>query len=211
MKFEQCPVLQSFPVRRGKRLAPGWWWSSTTGRHVAFGSAAMRLHVMLLDRDRRVSGLAGRPVELRWRDERQDHSHLPQLMVRLGDGTGVLADCSSRPQLSARQREVSAVVGQLCRSVGWQYWVLGPVDLVYQRNVTWLAGYRHPRYGGGRELARAVREAFARRRPLWEGVAEVGDPISVMPAVFHALWSGSLSADLRVPMHERMPVWTESA
>ena len=82
------------------------------------------------------------------------------------------------------------MVGRLCRSVGWQYWVLGPVDVVYQRNVTWLAGYRHPRYGGGPDVARAVWEAFADRRPLVDGVAEVGDPIRVVPAVFHALWSG---------------------
>ncbi|MFD4972432.1 hypothetical protein [Streptomyces sp. NPDC058424] len=37
--FGSAPV-RLLPVRRGKRLAPGWWWSSTTGRLVHYGSAA---------------------------------------------------------------------------------------------------------------------------------------------------------------------------
>ncbi|MFE7214087.1 hypothetical protein ACFY0A_41580 [Streptomyces sp. NPDC001698] len=32
--------VRLFPVRRGKRLASGWWWSSTTGRLVHYGSVA---------------------------------------------------------------------------------------------------------------------------------------------------------------------------
>lgn len=86
--FENCPPLKPFSVRKGKRLAPGWWWSATTGRLVHYGSAAMRLHVMLLDRDPRVSGLAARPLELRWHVPGGVRAHAPQLMLRLADGQG---------------------------------------------------------------------------------------------------------------------------
>ncbi|MFF4935123.1 TnsA-like heteromeric transposase endonuclease subunit [Streptomyces griseofuscus] len=209
--FEQCPPVQPFPNRKGKRLAPGWWWSSTTGQLVYYGSAAMRLHVMLLDRDPRVSSLAARPLELRWREPSGVRAHAPQLMLRLADGRGMLADCTGRGQLSRRQRSVGAVVGEICSAAGWQYWVLGPVDPVYRRNVTWLAGYRHPRHHGGRLLAEALQEAFAEPAPLWERVRSVGDPLVVLPALFHALWAGRLGADLGVPMHERMPVWAQAA
>lgn len=92
--FENCSPLKPFPVRKGKRLAPGWWWSATTGRLVHYGSAAMRLHVMLLDRDPRISGLAARPLELRWHVPSGVRAHAPQLMLRLADGQGVLADCT---------------------------------------------------------------------------------------------------------------------
>ncbi|MGW8954736.1 TnsA-like heteromeric transposase endonuclease subunit [Streptomyces sp. NPDC055709] len=204
--FEQCPPLRPFPVRTGKRLAPGWWWSSTTGRLVHYGSAAMRLHVMLLDRDRRVSGLAARPLELRWREPGGTRAHAPQLMLRLADGRAVLADCTTRPELSQRQRSLASAVGQMCAAVGWRYWVLGPVDPVYRRNVTWLSGYRHPRHRGGQQLAAALRETFAEPAPLWEGVRRTGDPMLVLPALFHALWAGELAADLGAPMHERMLV-----
>lgn len=126
----------------------------------------MRLHVMLLDRDPRVSGLATRPLELRWHGPSGVRSHAPQLMLRLVDGQGVLADCTGKGELSRRQRSVAAVVGEICTAVGWRYWVLEPVDPIYRRNVTWLAGYRHPRHHGGQLLAAALQEAFAEPAPL---------------------------------------------
>ncbi|MCZ7430165.1 TnsA-like heteromeric transposase endonuclease subunit [Streptomyces sp. WMMC1477] len=207
--FERCPPLRPFPIRRGKRLAPGWWWSATTGRLVHYGSAAMRLHVMLLDRDPRVSGLAARPLELRWRERGETRMHAPQLMLRLADGEGVLADCRASQELSQRQRSLAAVVGEICGAVGWRYWVLGPVNPVYRRNVTWLARYRHPRYHGGQRLAAALEDTFAHPAPLWDGVRAIGDPLLVLPALFHALWAGQLAADLAAAMHERMLVWTQ--
>ncbi|MCB8908442.1 TnsA-like heteromeric transposase endonuclease subunit [Streptomyces sp. NPDC056664] len=163
-----CILRRIHPIRRA--------WSSTTGRLVPYGSAAMRLHVMLLDRDSRISGLAALPLELRWRDPSGVRAHVPQLMLRFGDGQAVLADCTSSPELSRRQRSLASAVGHMCTAVGWRYWVLGPVDPVYRRNVTWLAGYRHTRHSGGQALAAAVHEAFTEPAPLWEGVRRVGDP-----------------------------------
>jgi hypothetical protein len=209
--FERCPPLKPFPVRKGKRLAPGWWWSATTGRLVHYGSAAMRLHVMLLDRDPHVAGLAARPLELRWREPGGARAHAPQLMLRLADGQGVLADCTARPELSQPQRSLAAVIGEICAAVGWRYWVLGPVNPVYRRNVAWLAGYRHPQYHGGPQLAAALQEAFAEPAPLWEGVPGIGDPMLVLPSLFHALWAGRLAAELGAAMHERMLVWAQAA
>ncbi|MER6112577.1 TnsA-like heteromeric transposase endonuclease subunit [Streptomyces hirsutus] len=127
--FESCPPLKPFPVRKGKRLAPGWWWSATTGKLVHYGSAAMRLHVMLLDRDPRISGLAARSLELRWHRPSGVPAHAPQLMLRLADGQGVLAGCTGRGELSRRQRSLAAAVGEVCTAAGWRYWV-GPVDPV---------------------------------------------------------------------------------
>jgi hypothetical protein len=202
--FEECLPVRPLRARPGKRLAPGWWWSATTGRLVHYGSAAARLHVMLLDRDPRVRAISARPVELRWSRDGRDRAHICDLMVRLTGGAAVLADCTTRPALSRRQRSTAQAVGHACRAAGWQYWVLGPVDPVYQRNVTSLAGYRHRRYRGTQDLACAVRDAFAADKPLADGVAEIGDPMRVLPAVFHALWCGELTADLGVPMHEQM-------
>lgn len=209
--FEQCPPLRPFPVRKGKRLAPGWWWSATTGRLVHYASAAMRLHMMLLDRNPRVSGLAARPLELRWREPGGVRAHAPQLMLRLANGQGVLADCTASVELPQRQRSLAAAVEEICAAVGWRYWVLGPVDEVYRRNVAWLAGYRHPRHHGGQPLAAVLQEAFAERTPLSEGVGGLGDPLVVLPSLLHALWAGPLAADLAAPMHERTPVWAQAA
>lgn len=81
--FEELEPVSAFPVVPGRRWGPGQWWSATTGRHVACGSAAMRAQLMVLDRDPEVVGLAGRPVRLLWRDARgQVRSWAPQLFAR---------------------------------------------------------------------------------------------------------------------------------
>ncbi|KUN75318.1 hypothetical protein AQJ66_36260 [Streptomyces bungoensis] len=63
-----------------------------------------------------------------------------------------------------------------------------------------------PRNAGRPGLTESVLEAFARPRPLIEGAEAVGDPIEVLPCVFHALWHGQLTAGLATPLHERVLV-----
>ncbi|MCW7947448.1 hypothetical protein AAW14_37435, partial [Streptomyces hygroscopicus] len=83
---------------------------------------------------------------------------------------------------------------------------LPPLDDVLAANLKWLAGYRHPRNAGRPGLREAVLGAFARPRPLLEGAEAAGDPIEVLPAVFHALWHRQLTTDLETPLHERILV-----
>ncbi|MFF8609484.1 TnsA-like heteromeric transposase endonuclease subunit [Streptomyces sp. NPDC015346] len=123
--FEDCPVIRSFPVRYGRRVAPGWWWSSTSGRLVAYGSGVMRTQLMLLDRDPAVVALACRPVELVWREDGKVVSHAPQLMARLQDGRGLLLDCAGRIGASARLAERARVVAAAAEAVGWSYRLAG--------------------------------------------------------------------------------------
>ncbi len=68
--FENLPPVSAFPVVPERHWGPGFWWSATTGRHVAAGSNAMRVQLMVLDGDADVTGLAGRPVRLLWRSPR---------------------------------------------------------------------------------------------------------------------------------------------
>ncbi|WP_324605628.1 TnsA-like heteromeric transposase endonuclease subunit [Streptomyces niger] len=124
VRFEDLQPVSAFPVVPGRRWGPGWWWSATTGRHVVHGSVAMRLQLMLLDRDPDVTGLAGRPVRLVWRDQSEGRvrSWVPQLFVRYTDGTGLLADCPARPGAGGvRARRAAEVVEAACAAVGWAY------------------------------------------------------------------------------------------
>ncbi|MFF1959820.1 TnsA-like heteromeric transposase endonuclease subunit [Streptomyces sp. NPDC058220] len=204
--LEECGPVRRFPVRHGKRMAPGWWWSATEGRLVHYASGVMRTQVMLLDHDPSVVAIACRPVELTWREgDGVVVRHAPHLMARLVDGRGLLADCAGHGEISARLASRAAVMEAAAAAVGWQYRVLRPPEPVVAANLRWLAGYRHPRYRGG-ELAGRAAEVFRRPRPLIEGVRELGDPIQVFPVVFHALWHGDLAAPLDVPLHERVTV-----
>ncbi|MEU7161951.1 TnsA-like heteromeric transposase endonuclease subunit [Streptomyces chrestomyceticus] len=206
--FEDLPPVSAFPVVPGRRWGPGLWWSATTGRHVSAGSNAMRVQLMVLDRDPDVTGLAARPVRLLWRNHRGlVRSWVPQLFARCADGTALLADCPSHPEAGGeRARGAAQAVTEACVHIGWAYRRLTPLDDVLAANLKWLAGYRHPRNAGRPGLTPAVLEAFERPRPLLEGVEAVGDPIAVLPAVFHALWHGRLAADLERPLHERVLV-----
>jgi hypothetical protein len=200
---EQAPVRR-FPVRHGRRVAPGWWWSATTGQLVHYGFGAMRTQVMLLDRDPSVVALACSPVELVWRGRGGTVlSHVPHLMARLRDGSGVLVDCAGRGGISRRLAVRAGQVVAAVEAVGWHYRVVGPPDPVVAANVRWLAGFRHPRNAAGVGAAELA-GCFARPRPLVEGVRELGDPIGVWPAVFHALWGGALRVPLDRPLHERV-------
>ncbi|WP_326816175.1 TnsA-like heteromeric transposase endonuclease subunit [Streptomyces sp. NBC_01762] len=202
--FEEGPAVQAFPVRYGRRVAPGWWWSSAGGQLVAYGSGAMRTQLMLLDRDPAVVALACRPVELVWRESSGGVvAHAPQLMARLKNGSGLLVDCVGRSGPSARLAGRARVVTAAAEAVGWSYRLAEPPDAVLVANVRWLAGYRHPRHAAGSWMPALV-AAFGSPRPAVEAVRELGDPIAVWPAVFHALWSGVLSVRLGEPLHERV-------
>jgi hypothetical protein len=159
---------------------------------------AMRTQLMLLDRERSVTGLAGRPVRLLWReDDGTVRSWVPQLFARYADGRALLADCPASPGVGGPAAQRAArVLAQACERVGWVYRRLEPPDPVVAANMRWLAGYRHPRFGADEVLCEAVLAAFARPRPLAEGVAAVGVPLRAGPMAFHLLWSGALTATL---------------
>jgi hypothetical protein len=182
--LEECLPIQHFPVLKGRRTAPGWWWSATDRRLVPYGFKAMRTQVMMLDHDPRVVALACRPVELLWHGRGgKVISHAPHLMARLADGSGLLVDCVG--PFGAGRRLVRRAA-----------------HLEAAANLRWLAGYRHPRCARGR-LPEVV-ACFCTPLPLLEGVRLLGDPIAVWPIVFHALWTGVLSVPLERVLHERV-------
>ncbi|WP_308303868.1 TnsA-like heteromeric transposase endonuclease subunit [Streptomyces sp. CB02959] len=210
VRFEELSPVSAFPVVPGRRWGPGWWWSATTGRHVVHGSVSMRTQLMVLDRDPAVAGLAGRPVRFVWRGEADGRvrSWVPQLFARYADGTGLFADCPSGPASGGiRAQRAGAVLEVACARVGWAYRRLEPLPAVVEANLRWLAGYRHPRYRGSSGLQASVVEAFAVSRPLFEGAVSVGDPLQVLPVVYHGLWSGRLVAGLDEPLHGGSLVW----
>jgi hypothetical protein len=87
------------------------------------------------------------------------------------------------------------VTEQACAAVGWHYRRVGELDAVFTANLGWLAGYRHSRCRHADRVT-ALREAFARPRELLAGVRAVGDPVAVLPVLFHLLWTRELSTDL---------------
>ena len=155
--------------------------------------------------------MACSPLELAWLDpEDTVVTHAPHLMVRLQDGTGMLIDCSGSAGIPQRLVANAPRLAEAAQAAGWGYRIARPPEPVVAANVRWLSGYRHPRNGGSGRMEE-VAACFDRPRPLIEGVRQLGDPIAVWPAVFHALWAGLLRVEMDRPLHERVVAVAASA
>ena len=67
-RFEDAVPVRSFHWAKGAAHFPGLWWSSTTLAHVGFESWLERDHVMLMDFDPGITGIASQPFWLHWHE-----------------------------------------------------------------------------------------------------------------------------------------------
>jgi hypothetical protein len=199
--FQGGRPVRRFASRKGQRHLSGLWWSATTGGHVGFESWLERDHAMVLDFDPAVVGIASQPFWLAWTDLAGKRvSHAPDFFARHADGSAVVIDC--RPVERRGPRDVAKfdATQRACELVGWEYRLVGALDVILVGNLRWLGGYRHPRHRLP-EVERLLREVFTAPMSLMAGAGLAGDPIAVLPVLFHLLWRGELSADLSVPLY----------
>jgi hypothetical protein len=200
--LEQGVPVRRFRSRKGQRHLSGLWWSATTGGHVGFESWLERDSLLHLDFDPSVVGISSQPFWLHWTDAAGTTvSHAPDFFARRRDGSAVVVDC--RPVERRKPRDVAKfdATARACALAGWEYLLLGAVDALVTANLRWLAGYRHPRHRLP-EIAQLLRHAFSTPAPLLAGGQAAGDPIAVLPVLFHLLWCQELSADLSTPLHQ---------
>jgi hypothetical protein len=197
--FESFRPVRSFSSHRGKRSFSGLWWFSRTGHHVGYESWLERDHLMVLDADAQVVAVASQPFWLSWSVGNRRVRHAPDFFVRFSDGSVAVVDVRPDDRIEPDDAAKFAASAQACASVGWGYRRLGGLPPLLAANMRWLSGYRHPRCHD-LVLTAALLETFAGRSPLMPGAAMVGDPIAVLPVLFHLLWRGRLLADLTAPL-----------
>jgi hypothetical protein len=200
--FEGGLPVRRFVRRKGQRHLSGLWWCATTGGHVGFESWLERDHLVLLDFDPTVVGIASQPFWLSWTDDAGSRvRHAPDYFTRCRDGSAVVVDCRPVERRKPRDAAKFEATASACERIGWQYRLVGAPDRIRVGNLRWLAGYRHPRHDL-RQVGTLLGEVFATPTPLMAGAEAVGDPIAVLPVLFHLLWSHELVADLSVPLTE---------
>lgn len=193
--------VRRFVSRKGQRHLSGLWWSASTCRHVGFESWLERDHLMLLDFDPTVIAIGSQPFWLRWSDgSGRPMEHVPDYFARRADGSAVMIDCRPVERRPSRDVVKFEATARACALRGWEYRLVGAAEEVLMANVRWLAGYRHPRHRLP-EVAEAFEQVFGTPTPLLAGAQAVGDPIAVLPVLFHLLWLHELAADLSVPLH----------
>ncbi|MEV7054391.1 TnsA-like heteromeric transposase endonuclease subunit [Streptomyces microflavus] len=201
VRFEDVAPVRAFKSYKGQRHLPGLWWSSTTDGHIGYESWLERDHVMLMDFDPAVVGVSSQPFWLFWMSKNSKGlSHVPDYFARRDDGSAVVFDCRPAERRRPRDWEKFEATRAACDQVGWEFRLVGAPDEVLVRNVRWLAGYRHPRHLV-EPIASELRKVFAASRPLMDGATLTGDPIAVLPVLFHLLWLHELAVDVQVPLH----------
>jgi hypothetical protein len=196
VRFEDVPPVRQFRWSKGGESFAGWYFAATTGDHVGYESWLERDRLILLDFDPSVVGIASQPFWLHWHDGRRKRRHAPDYFVRLADGGGRVVDVRAGDRIDAGAAESFEATGRACAAVGWEFQRVGVPDPVLAANLRWLARYRRSRCGRRPDIAEELVRVFREPAPLRVAAAEVGDPLVVLPVLFHLLWSGVLTVDL---------------
>ena len=194
--FERVRPVRTFPSFRGQRSFPGLYYAATMDAHVGFESWTERDVAMMLDFDPDVVGFSSQPFWLTWHQGDEDRRHAPDYFARLADGTGTVIDVKADDSIELADAEAFAAAGRACREVGWAFRRTAGPDAMLAANVRWLAGYRHARCFRN-DVASALTEIFAKPAPLMTGAYLAGDPLAVLPVLYHLLWKHTLTVELR--------------
>ncbi|MEU5941021.1 TnsA-like heteromeric transposase endonuclease subunit [Micromonospora sp. NPDC047548] len=103
--FETARPVRKFNSYRGQRSFDGLWWSAIISDHVGYESWLERDHVMLLDFDPAVTGLASQPIQLDWHKKEGQRWHTPDYFVQMADGTGVVVDVRPDDRIAPEDAE----------------------------------------------------------------------------------------------------------
>jgi hypothetical protein len=208
--FESGVPVRGFPSYKGQRNHVGRWWTATMQSLVGYESWLERDQLLLLDFDPEVVGITSQPFWLFYNTpEGKRRSHAPDYFARLADGSALVVDCRPAERIKAKDRAAFEATEAACAVLGWRYQVLDAPPATLLANVRWLAGYRHPRHDVP-EIATALRAAFSAPCGLSAGAEAVGDPIAVLPVLFHLLWRRELRADLSAPLRPDTVVSVEA-
>ncbi|MGW3042728.1 TnsA-like heteromeric transposase endonuclease subunit [Kitasatospora sp. NPDC001159] len=194
-RFESADPVREFRWAKGGQGFAGSYFSATVGDHVGYESWLERDRLILLDREPEVVGIASQPFWLRWHDGLRQRRHAPDYFVRLADGRGRVVDVRASDRIERADAEAFAATERACRAVGWEFVRVGEPEPVFMENVRWLSRYRRRRCSNPDVAARLL-DVFAGGAPLQARAARAGDPLVVLPVLFHLLWHGHLVADL---------------
>jgi hypothetical protein len=188
-----------------------WWWAATSGRHVGCRSLDRLSTAMLLDFHPGVVDFSAWSAQLIWRERGRERRLVPDFFVRTAAGATVVVACPPATGPSDRFERQLEVLREACGQAGWQMAAPRLPGAVTLANLRWVSRRRHPRFGDGAVEAVLAR-AFARPRPLLEGVAECGVPrLLALPRLYHMLWHRRLGVDWSVPLGPGVPVGPLSA
>lgn len=168
-----------------------------------YESALERDYLMLLEFDRTVKQFEVQPIKIDMRGQPGYRHYRPDVLVEfeLGQGRPWLVEVKYEEELQANWAELKPrfrAAIRLCKQLGWIFHLVTErhVRTTLLDNVKFLRDFRNLRVDGAM-LARLELLA-ARPRHVQDLACELGgaDESMALPVIWHALWRGSLVADL---------------
>jgi hypothetical protein len=198
------------PIRQGnayphQRNYHGYFWMSSTGRHVWHESLLERQCLLWLDFTADLVAASSQPAKFIAVD---GDVHYPDLLALDARGIQTMYDVKPSSRINAKARAQFEWTGRVCANVGWDYRVLTELPHQYGVNLNWLGNFRHPGY---RSTAEDVLDLLAQ---LEEG-STIDDAARLLEAestptarsrVFHLLWNRTLECDMNSRMSGRTPI-----
>jgi len=202
---ERAPVWQP-AAYRGRVAIATWWWAASTGKLVGCSSLERQRAAVELDFDRGVTCFSSWPVQLSWTGlDGVERTVVADFVARNGAARELVV-CPPGNHLTRGTGsgpgwpEVQEMLDRACGQAGWRLRVPQPASAVRAANLLRAAQFRHPRHHDT-AAARTLLAAFARPRPLQEGVAAAGLPQAcALARTYHLLWRQWLRFDWETPL-----------
>ncbi|NOQ61991.1 TnsA-like heteromeric transposase endonuclease subunit [Mycolicibacterium fortuitum] len=209
IRFESCAPIRTFPAYRGRRSHQGRYWFSRSQSHVRFESRFEMTALMVLDFQGNATAVSSNPFWLLWPHGTTPARHVPDFFVRRRDGSVLIVDVKPAERITDKDRVQHDRTRVICSELGWDYNEFTMMDVVVERNLRLLSGYRHPRFAPPGELGTLIAAQVHAAGKHGLGLPELVDAATrsaeladerVLCAVYHMLWNGQIRVNLNDPL-----------
>lgn len=203
--LEKCAPVRKVSSYKGQKNFTGEWWCSTTASHISFESWVERDFLLAVDFDPCIVGISVQPFTFRFHTAAgKQREHTPDVFLRTSSGDGVVVDVRPDRLVDDDAREAFDATSELCEQTGWSYRRAGEQPRIRAANLRWLAGYRNPRNRRQDTAADLISLLTSNAMTISEAATAAGEPILVLPTLYHLLWTHELDIDVdAAPIGER--------
>lgn len=185
--WEQALPMRRTPMYAHRRNTDGLYWHSQVREFVYFESLFEKQALMWSEHHRNFDLVRAQPFRV---DLAIGRSHYPDFLMRRTDGTSLVLDVRPENRIASDDREVFEATREWARDLGWDFDVYSGITSPEERNLRWLAGYRHPRNRPIAEVAdRILRLLQNTDRTLRElGGALLDEKAPTLAYIYNMIW-----------------------
>lgn len=177
-----------------------------TRQQVWYESMTEYVALMQIEHTMSVTALASQPCCFLLRG---GIAHYPDYAIRTEEGRTMVVDVRDMEFTELRDIVAFNRTAHVCKQLGWGYTIVEPLHNHEERDLVWLAGYRH---------SVAAPDDLLRARILDAAIEPIGlmtlarrlapNPDWLhLPAIYHLMFTRALSYNPSSPLDDDTPVW----